>query len=386
MRVANRLEHMPAYVFARLGRRIRELQAQGRDVIRLDIGSPDLAPPDFIIEALYRSVQHPDHHGYAGYYGTPALRQAMAHYYQVRFGVELDPDAEVVTLIGSKEGIANVALAFVDPGDLVLVPDPGYPTYSLGAALAGGKVHRVPLVAENGFLPDLDAISADVAQAARMLWLNYPNNPTAATAPLDFLTRAVDWARKTDTLLCHDAPYCDITYDGYTAPSMLQVPGAKDIVLEFNSLSKSHNMAGWRVGMAVGNPLAVEALARTKTNIDSGIFLPIQDAAVTALTADQGWLRERNEIYRARRDLILAGLDGMGIRARKPLASLYIWAETPTGSTSAAYADWLLEGAGVSVTPGTAFGPHGEGYLRISVGAATERVKLAMERWRALGG
>ncbi len=384
MKAAKRLEQLPAYVFAQLGRRIRELQAQGKDVIRLDIGSPDLAPPAFVIEALHRSAQNPGHHGYAGYYGTPELRQAMAGYYQRRFGVEIDPEREVVSLIGSKEGIANVALAFVDPGDIVLVPDPGYPTYGLGTALAGGEVHRVPLLAENDFLPDLHAIPASIAQAARILWLNYPNNPTGATASLEFMARAVAWARETDTLLCHDAPYCDITYDGYVAPSMLQVPGAKDVVLEFNSLSKSHNMAGWRVGMAAGNPLAVEALARTKTNIDSGIFLPIQDAAVVALNSDPGWLLERNEIYRARRDLILAGLEAMGIRARKPSASLYIWAETPAGYTSASYANWLLDGAGVSVTPGTTFGPHGEGYLRISVGMATERVRLAMERWRAL--
>jgi LL-diaminopimelate aminotransferase len=386
MRAAHRLDQVPSHFFARLGRRIRELQAQGMDVIRLDIGSPDLPPPDFVVEALYRSAQNPRHHGYAGYSGSPALRQAMADYYRARFGIDVDPETQVVPLIGSKEGVANAALAFVDPGDLVLVPDPGYPTYGQGTILAGGEVHRVPLLAENAFLPDLDAIPGDVAGAARILWLNYPNNPTSATAPLEFMARAVDWARETDTWLFHDAPYCDICYEGYAAPSLLQVPGAEEVVLEFNSLSKTYNMAGWRVGMAVGNPLAVEALARTKSNIDSGMFLPIQDAAVAALTADQGWLAERNQIYQARRDLILAGLRAMGLRAQTPMASLYVWAATPPGTSAAEYATWLLDSAGVSVTPGTAFGPHGEGYLRISVAAATDRVTEAMERWQALAG
>lgn len=384
MRIANRVGGLPPYVFAQVGRRIRELVKEGRDIIRLDIGSPDLPPPDFIIDALYQSVKDPAHHGYGGYYGTPELRKAIAVYYKNRFGVTLDPEKEVTPLIGSKEGIANVALAFVDPGETVLVPDPGYPTYALGTLLAGGATVSMPLLAESGYLPDLDAIPPAVAQSAKIMWLNYPNNPTGAVASLEFFERAVAFARRYDVLICHDNPYCDIVFDGYTAPSLLQVPGAMELALEFNSLSKTYNMAGWRVGMAVGNATAVEALARTKTNIDSGIFRPIQDAAGVALTGDQSWLAGRNEIYRERRDLILATLEEIGIQADKAIASLYIWAQVPQGYSSAEFARTLLEDAGISIAAGSAFGAHGEGYVRISLGMSTERIREAMERLRRL--
>ncbi|MGQ9599513.1 MAG: LL-diaminopimelate aminotransferase [Anaerolineae bacterium] len=384
MKVAHRVQSMPAYVFAKLEGRLRELTNQGKDIIRLDIGSPDLPPPDWITEAMYRSAQNPAHHGYGGYYGIPELRRAMATYYERRFGVRLDPNREVVPLIGSKEGIANVALAFVDPGDVVLVPDPGYPTYSAGTLLAGGVPYPVPLLAENSFLMDLDSIPSEVARSAKILWLGYPNNPTGAVASLEFFERVVAFARRYDLLVCHDNPYCDITFDGYRAPSFLQVPGAMEVGIEFNSLSKTYNMAGWRVGMAVGNATAVEALARTKTNIDSGIFRPIQDAAVLALTGDQSWLEQRNAIYAERRDLILAALAEVGLQANKPVASLYVWAEIPPGYTSAEFASLLLEEASISVTPGTAFGSNGEGYLRISLGMNTARVREAMDRLRTL--
>jgi len=382
MQPADRLNRVPMYVFASLGARIRKLQAEGLDVIRLDIGSPDMPPPDFIIEALHQSAQNPRHHGYAGYFGTPALRQAIADYYARRFGVELDAATEIQPLIGSKEGIVNMALAWLDPGDLALVPDPGYPSYRMGAYLAGAETYTLPLLAENDFLPDLDAIPDDVADRARLLWLNYPNNPTGAVAPLEFLERAVAFAQKHDLLICHDAPYTEICFDGYQAPSLLQVPGAKEVAIEFNSLSKSHNMAGWRVGMAVGNAKAIGALLQVKSNIDSGIFRPIQDAAVAALNGDQSWLAKRNAVYQQRRDMILDMLKEVGIRARCPKASLYIWAETPPGYTSAAFADKLLREAGVSMTPGTAFGQHGEGYLRISLGQDTERIREALDRLR----
>jgi LL-diaminopimelate aminotransferase len=384
MRVAERVDTLPPYVFAKLGQRIVEMKAQGKDIIRLDIGSPDLPPPDFIVDALNQSLRDPSKHGYGGYYGTPALRRAMASYYQSRFGVRLNPDKQVAPLIGSKEGIANVALAFVDPGQVVLVPDPGYPTYSLGTILAGGEPVRIPLLEANGFLPDLDAIPRDVARSAKILWLNYPNNPTGAVASLEFLERAVAFARRNELLVCHDNPYCDVVFDGYSAPSILQVPDAMDVALEFNSLSKTYNMAGWRIGMAVGSAVAVEALARTKTNIDSGIFLPIQDAAVVALTGDQSWLAARNEIYRERRDLILAALRDMSIDAHKPKASLYIWARVPEGYTSAEFATQVLDESAVSITPGSAFGLHGEGFIRISLGMSTERIVEAMERLRRL--
>ena len=384
MRIADRVGGLPPYVFAQVGRRIRELVKEGRDIIRLDIGSPDLPPPDFIIDALYQSVKDPAHHGYGGYYGTPELRKAIAVYYKNRFGITLDPEKEVTPLIGSKEGIANVALAFVDPGETVLVPDPGYPTYGLGTLLAGGVTVSLPLLAESGYLPDLDAIPPAVAQSAKIMWLNYPNNPTGAVASLEFFERAVAFARRYDVLICHDNPYCDIVFDGYTAPSLLQVPGAMEVALEFNSISKTYNMAGWRVGMAVGNATAVEALARTKTNIDSGIFRPIQDAAGVALTGDQSWLADRNEIYRERRDLILATLEEIGIQADKAMASLYIWAKVPQGYSSAEFARTLLEDAGISIAAGSAFGAHGEGYVRISLGMCTERIREAMERLRRL--
>jgi len=380
MNVADRVRDLPPYAFAELGRRIRELNAQGKDIIRLDIGSPDLPPPDFITQAMFDSALNPSHHGYGGYYGIPALRQAMADYYKNRFGIELHPDAQVCPLIGSKEGIANVALAFVDPGSVVLVPDPGYPTYTLGTLLAGGTTRRFPLLAENDFLPDLEAIPEDVARSARILWLNYPNNPTGAVATMAFFEEAVAFAKQYDLLICHDNPYCDVTFGDYVAPSLLEVPGAMDVALEFNSLSKAYNMAGWRVGMAVGNPVAVEALARTKTNIDSGIFRAIQDAAILALTGDQTWLKDRNEIYRERRDLIWETLDRVGMPARKSVASLYLWAKAPAGYTSQEFVTRLLEEAGVSITPGTFFGEHGKGYLRISLGMSTERIQEALER------
>jgi len=380
MQPAKRLSNLPPYLFAEMEQRLAELRAQGVDVIRLDIGSPDMPPNDEIIEALARSAHQPNRHGYPGYYGLPELRRAIADYYARRFGVELDPEGEVLPLIGSKEGLANLSLAFLDPGDVALVPDPAYPTYELGAYLAGGTTYHLPLLAERDFLPDLAAIPVDVARKARLLWLNYPNNPTSAVAPLEFFAEAVAFAREHDLLLCHDAPYCDITYEGYRPPSLLQVEGAKEVAIEFNSLSKTYNMAGWRIGMVVGNRAAIKALAQVKTNVDSGIFTAIQEAAVTALTGDQTWLERRNAIYQERRDIILDGLAAVGIKARKPLATLYIWAEVPDGYSSAGFAHKLLTEKGVSFTPGSSYGQYGEGYLRISVGMATPRVREAMER------
>lgn len=380
MRQANRIANLPSYFFAQLGKQIAELKEEEMDVIRIDIGSPDLPSPDFILQELYRSAADPTHHSYAGYYGIPALRQAMADYYQKRFGVKLNPDTQVVPLIGSKEGIAHVPTAFVNAGDVVLVPDPGYPTYRMSVRLVEGKTYSLPLLSRNDYLPDLEAIPKKVLQRSVVLWLNYPNNPTGAVASLDFFERAVDFAHRHDLLICHDAPYADVTYDGYIAPSMLQVDGANDVVLEFNSLSKSHNMAGWRVGMAVGNAQAVNALALVKTNLDSGIFRPIQDAAIVALTGDQSWMAERNAIYQNRRDIVLAALKQAGLPVRKPKASLYLWPQVPAGITSADFARRLLKKTGVSVTPGTVFGQHGEGHVRISLGQATDRIHKAMER------
>jgi len=374
---------LPIYVFALLDAKLKMARAQGVDVIKLDIGSPDGPPPADIIAALARSASEPTRHGYAGYFGTPALRRAMVDYYASRFGVTLDVVNEVLPLIGSKEGIANMALAWLDPGDLALVPDPGYPTYRMSAYMVGAEVYDMPLLAENGFLPRLDAIPSEIAQRARLMWLNYPNNPTGAVASLSFFEQAVDFCRRYQILLCHDAPYADVCYDGYRAPSLLAVPGAKEVAVEFNSLSKSHNMAGWRVGMALGNATALAALVQIKSNIDSGIFLAVQDAAVTALTGDQSWIAGRNAEYQERRDLLLDVLgNDWGLSVAKPQAGLYLWPQIPVGYTSASFADRILLETGVSVTPGSAFGPHGEGYLRISVGQTTQRVRVAAERLR----
>ncbi len=385
MQPAQRLERTPMYVFAALAAKLKALQAQGLDVIRLDIGSPDGPPPDFVVDALYRYSQVPTNHSYPTATGMPAFRQAIADYYLRRFGVELDVDNEIVPLLGSKEGIAHMALAWLDPGDLALVPDPGYPAYRMGTAMAGAESYFMPLLPEQGFLPDLDAIPLDVARRARLMWLNYPNNPTGGTADLPFLERAVAFCREHDILLCHDAPYADVTFDGYRAPSVLSVPGAKEVALEFNSLSKSHNMAGWRVGMVVGNRQAGRALLQLKSNVDSGMFVPLQQAACAALTGDQTWMEARNAEYQHRRDLIHSALtDGLHLEVQKPLASLYLWPHVPAGYTSATFVEHVLMNTGVSLTPGNEFGPHGEGYVRISLGQVTDRVEEAVKRLRSL--
>lgn len=382
MYIAQRLNNLPPYVFATIGRKVRALQEQGVDVIRIDIGSPDLPPPPAVVEALSDAARDPHRHGYGGFFGTPALRKAIADYYDRRFGVRLDPESEVLPLIGSKEGIFHLPMAFVDPGDVVLAPEPGYPTYRVPAQLVGGELHLMPLLAENDFLPDLDAIPGDVLARARVLWLSYPNNPTTAVAGVDFFEQAVAFAHEHGLLLAHDNPYADTTWDGYVAPSILQVPGAKDVAVEFNSLSKTYHMAGWRVGMVVGNAEAVGALARLKSNVDSGIFRAVQDAAVIALTqTDEAWLVERNETYRARRQAVTAALERMGLEYIPSSATLYVWVRLPENTPSMEFTSDLLEGAGVSLGPGVAFGPHGEGYVRISLVQPVERIEEAMARW-----
>ena len=382
MKRANRLQNIPPYPFARWATCVEAAQRQGMDVIQLGIGNPDMPPSDEVIKALCQSAHHPDHHGYSGHRGLPALRGAIAGYYKRRFGVPLDLDTEVVPLIGSKEGIVNMALACLDPGDLALVPDPGYAPYTMGAALAGAEVYAFPLLPERGFLPDLGAIPPDAAGRAVLMWLNYPNNPTGATADLEFFAQAVDFARRYGLLLCHDAPYCDVTYDGCVAPSLLQVPGALEVAVEFNSLSKTFNMAGWRVGMAVGNADALASLAQIKSNVDSGLFRPLQEAAIRALSTDSAWLSARNEVYRERLEIVLEGLDAVGMRASHPRATFYVWTRVPSGWASEEFALALLERTGIAVAPGSFFGPAGEGYVRISATAPTERIQEAMERLR----
>ncbi len=379
---AARLQNLPPYPFARWEGVVNGVKQRGIDVIRLDIGNPDMPPDDRVIEALYTAAKRPDVHGYSGYRGLPEFRRALARYYARRFGVPLDPDRQVAPLIGSKEGIVNMALAWLDAGDAALLPDPGYAPYAAGARLAGAEFETFPLLAENGFLPDFDAIPAEVANRAKLMWLNYPNNPTGAVADLDFLARAVDFARQHGILLCYDAPYCDLTFGDYGAPSVLQVEGAMDVVVEFNSLSKTFNMAGWRMGMAVGNETALAALAQVKSNMDSGLFHPLQEAAIAALdNTTPAWLAARNALYRERFDILSEGLRALGMTAQPPQATLYLWAAIPAGwPSSEAFALAVMERTGVVFAPGSFFGPAGEGYVRVSVTASTGAIREAAER------
>ena len=374
------MRHLAPHFFARLSARVASLEADGRDIIRLDEGAPDLPPAAHILAALAASANRDDTHSYQPHRGPRALRQAWAAHYARRYGVALDPETEIQPLLGSKEGIFHLSQAFVGPGDLVIVPDPGYVTYTRGALFAGGETWRMPLLPERGYLPDLVAIPAEVLQRAKLMWLNYPNNPTGATAEQEFFAQAVELARANDILLCHDAAYMEVYFDGYRPASLMQAPGAKDVAVEFNTLSKSHNMAGWRSGALVGNPAVVKALFVLKTNADSSHFRPVFDASTAALDGDQAWLDERNAIYQARRDVVLAALPGMGMPAARPKASLYVWAQIPAGWSSETFVERALEECGVSLTPGTVFGPGGEGFVRISITAPLERVRQAMER------
>lgn len=384
--ISERLQRVPPYPFVILAQKVRELQAQGVDVIRMDIGAPDMPPPDIVIEAMRAYAARPDVHRYPGYRGSPELKAAFAEYYQRRFGVSLDPESEVLPLIGSKEGLHHITLTYVNPGDVVLIPDPGYPTYRTATLLAGGEIYPMPLRDENDFLPDLESIPEDIRRRAKILWLNYPNNPTGATASLDFFRQAVEFARQWNILICHDAPYTDVTFDGYQAPSILQVEGSKEVAVEFNSLSKSYNMAGWRIGVALGNAEAIAALLRMKSNVDTGIFLPLQHGGAVALReVGQEWIEERNREYARRRDIILDALAQVGLSARRPLGSLYVWARVPNGMTGDEFAERVLNEIGVSFAPGSMYGKEGRMYVRISLGVPTHRVEEAMQRlisWR----
>ena len=383
-RPASRIANLPPYLFAEADRQIAAKRAAGFDVVSLGIGDPDLPTPAAIVEELKRAAEQPANHRYPEYYGLPELRRAIASWYERRFGVELDPDREVVPLIGSKEGIAHMSVAFIDPGDVALVPDPAYPVCSIWTMLAGGTPHYMPLLPQNDFLPDLDSIPPQVLERAKLLWINYPNNPTGAVAPLGFFQKVVEFARAHNLLVCHDNAYSDVYYDGYLPPSFLQVPGAKDVGVEFHSLSKTYNMTGWRIGMMVGNASAVSALGKVKTNTDSGIFQAVQYAGIAALTGDQSWLAERNKIYQRRRDFVVSTLKEIGIDAPVPKASLYIWASVPGGGKSLDFALRLLNEVAVWVTPGVGFGPSGEGFVRISLTTPDDRLEEAMRRLRTV--
>ncbi len=378
---ADRIASFKPYFFASLAQKINTLKAKGMDVIRIDMGSPDLPPAEFIIDALDKSARRSDVHGYTPNGGTPAFKQAVANYYMRRFNVTLDPKTETLTLLGSKEGLFNLSQVLLNPGDVVLVPDPGYPVYSASGIIAGAEIYYMPLLAENGFLPELNNIPQDILKRAKLMWLNYPNNPTGAIASLSFYESAVEFARKNQIIIAHDAPYADVCFDGYRAPSILEIPGSKDVVVEFNSLSKSYNMAGWRLGMAVGNAQVIGYLHTYKSQMDSSHFQPILDAGVEALSGDQTWLEQRNQIYQERRDIVLTALRKAGFSVETPPAAIYVWARLPEGITdSIKFCDLLLEEIGVSTTPGIVYGNHGEGFLRISLGTATNRIQQGMYR------
>ncbi len=378
---ADRIANFQPYFFATLSKKFIELKEKGVDIIRIDIGSPDLAPKDFIIEKLVDSARRADVHGYTPNGGTPAFRKAVAAYYQKKFNVELNPDCETLALIGSKEGLFNLAQVMINPGDVVLVPDPCYPVYTAGSLIAGADIYPLPLLQENGFLPDLNHIPDDVLRKSKVLWINYPNNPTGAVAPYSFFEDMVSFGKKHNILIAHDAPYTDVCFDGYKAPSIMQVPGAKDVCVEFNSASKTYNMAGWRIGMAVGNADVIRYLHTYKSQMDSSHFAPILDAGITALTGDQTWLEERNQIYQERRDIVVAALKESGFTLGVPRAAIYVWAKLPPQhSDSIKFCAGLLEETGVSTTPGIVYGKCGEGFLRVSLGTATHRIREACDR------
>lgn len=367
MRLSKRVENLPPYLFVEIIRKIAEKKARGEEIISFAIGDPDIPTPPHIIERLCEAARDPANHRYPDVDGLPELRRAMAGWYQKRFGVSLDPDKEILPLIGSKEGIANMATCFMDPGDIALVPDPGYPTYAMSTLLASGRPYYLPLKAERGFLPDLEAIPEHILQKSKILWLNYPNNPTGAVADLEFFNKAVKFAERHDLAICHDGPYTEVAYDGYQPVSFMQAEGAKEVGVEFHSLSKGFNMTGWRVGMLVGNAMMVNALMRVKSNLDSGIPQAIQYAAIEALNGPQDCIREHNIIYQKRRDLIVGVLNKMGLKANLPKASLYVWAKVPEGYNSADFTADLLDQVGVAVTPGAGYGKHGEGHVRLSL-------------------
>ena len=380
MRFARRLDAVPPYLFAELERKLTEKQREGVDVISLGIGDPDLPTPEPVVEALIAAARDAATHQYPTNHGSKELREAAAGFYRDRFGVELDPVAEVVPALGGKEAVGHVALALLDPGDIALAPDPGYPPYTSGPLFAGAELHYLPLTEENAFLPDLDAIPATLVERANVLYLNYPNNPTGAVTQPGYFERAVDFARANDVVVVHDNAYSEICFDGYRAPSFLETPGAKDVGVEIFSPSKGWNMTGWRSGLVAGNAEVVERYRQLKTNLDSGMFEAVQRATVAALTEARDFPREMSEIYRRRRDLVAEGLAAIGLEVPTPKATPYFWVPVPDGHTSESFTELVLEEAGVLVSPGPAYGPSGEGFFRISLTVPDERLEEAVRR------
>ena len=380
MKFSDRLGKLAPYPFVEISRIIAEKRAAGADVVTFGIGDPDIPTPQPIIDKLLEAAQDPPNHRYPETDGLPEVRRAIAHWYEQRFGVKLDPDKEVLPLIGAKEGIGHAAFCFLDPGDVALLPAPAYPVYGVGTMFAGAESHIMPLYEKNGWLPELDAIPGPVADAAKLMWLNYPNNPTSAVATHEDLAAAVAYCREKDIALLHDAAYSEVGYEGYRATSCMQVEGAKDVSLEFHSLSKTYNMTGWRFGMAVGNADMIKALFQIKANLDSGIPQAIQQMAIEALTGPQDCVDANVEIYQRRRDRVVKALTTLGLTVDVPRASLYIWARIPEGFTSAELAARLLEETDIVVTPGSSYGKYGEGYIRLSLTTPDEQVEKGCQR------
>jgi LL-diaminopimelate aminotransferase len=381
---SDRIADFKPYFFAQLNERIATVRKKGVDIIRLDMGSPDLPPADFIIESLVQSARRGDSHGYSPMGGTLEFRRAAADYYARRFEVHLDPEKNVLALIGTKEGLFNLSQVLLNPGDTALVPDPGYPVYKSSALIAGADAFPIALLPENNFLPRFEDIPIEIAKSAKILWLNYPNNPTGASATLNFFREAVAFGREYDILIAHDAPYVEISYEHSRAPSILEIDGAIENCVEFNSLSKTYNMAGWRLGIASGNPDVLKLLHTYKSQVDSSQFLPILEAGAIALNGDQSWLVPRNEIYKERRDIVVDGIKNCGLEIQVPTAGLYVWFRIPEKwIDSVSFCDNLLETTGVSITPGSVYGDYGEGFARISLVTPTPRMADAMQRMRA---
>lgn len=381
---AKRIKELPPYLFAEIDAKKQEMKAKGVDIIDLGIGDPDIPTPPNIIDALKKAAEDPSNHRYPSYEGMLSFREAAANWYKERFGVKVDPKTEVVTLIGSKEGIAHTPLAFVNPGDVVLVPDPGYPVYSVAASFAGAVSYQMPLLKENDFLPDLDAIPEEIRKKAKLMFINYPNNPTSAVTEKDFFEEVVDFASRHNILVCHDAAYTEVAFDGFSPPSFLEIDGAGDVGMEFHSLSKTFNMTGWRLGFAAGNRRAISGLGKVKTNIDSGVFQAVQCAGIEGLKNYSLGMADRRKIYEERRNIFCSGLDEVGIKYITPRATFYVWFEVPEGLSSKDFTSKLLTEAGIVVTPGNGFGRYGEGYIRVSITIGTERLAEAVERFRNL--
>ena len=375
---ADRIKNLPPYLFAGIDKAKQEARARGVDVIDLSVGDPDLPTPDHIVQALKLAVDDSSNHQYPSYEGKLAFRKAVADWYKKTFDVDLDPKDEVLTLIGSKEGIAHAPLAFINPGDLALVPDPAYPVYRTATAFAGGEPAVMPLLKENGFLPDLDAIPAEIARRAKIMFLNYPNNPIGATASRKFFEELVGFARNNDIIIMHDNPYSEIYFDGNRSSSLLEVDGAKDVAVEFHSLSKTYNMTGWRIGSVVGDADVIAGIGKIKSNIDSGTFGAVQDAGIAALNSPREVVDEIRQVYQQRIDILYRALRDIGLELERPRATLYLWAWV--GGSSIDYAAELLERTGIVATPGVGFGEHGEGYIRFSITRETKRVEEAARR------